>query len=69
MEDNVWKMREIVRKMGMLQRRTDQIITYLNQKIDDEQVSDDLFRALASPVEELEWRISNIENNIKDEEE
>lgn len=66
MEDNVWKMREIVRKIGMLQRRTDAIVAYLNTKIDESDVSDDLFRALSSPVEELEWRISNIEKCIED---
>lgn len=66
MEDNVWKMREVVRKIGMLQRRTDRIVTFLNSRIEEENVSDDLYRALSSPVEELEWRIGCIERNIED---
>lgn len=66
MEDNVWKMREVVRRLQLLQRRTDSIVSYLSERIDAENVTYDLFRALSSPVEELEWRITNIEKCIED---
>lgn len=67
MEENVWQLREIVRKIGMLQRRTDKITTFLNERIEQDDVSDDLLRALSSPIEELEWRITTIERNIWNE--
>lgn len=69
MEDNTWKMREIVRKIEMMQSRMDRLTSFLNKKIDEGNVSDDLLRTLLSPTEELEWRLENIEKNIQDIEE
>lgn len=66
MEDNTWKMREIVRKIEMMQSRMDRLTSFLNKKIDEGNVSDDLLRTLLSPTEELEWRLENIEKNIQE---
>lgn len=68
MEDNIWKMREIVRKIEQMQTRLNKLRTYLENRIDQENVSDELLRSLSSPTEELEWRISSIEQNIEDPE-
>lgn len=65
MEDNIWKLREILRKIESLGMRINQIESYLNRKIDNGDVSDDLIRSLSSPVEELEWRISDMDNNMR----
>ena len=69
MEDNVWKMREIVRKLEMVQGNINRINSYLEDKIDRNQVSDELLRALSSPTEELEWRVDSIWQNLNDMEE
>lgn len=69
MEDNVWKMREIMRKLEMVQGNINRINSYLEDKIDRNQVSDELLRALSSPTEELEWRVDSIWQNLNDMEE
>lgn len=69
MEDNVWKMREVVRKLEMVQGNINRINSYLEDKIDRNQVSDELLRALSSPTEELEWRVDSIWQNLNDMEE
>lgn len=69
MEDNVWKMREVVRKLEMVQGNINCINSYLEDKIDRNQVSDELLRALSSPTEELEWRVDSIWQNLNDMEE
>lgn len=67
MEDNNWKMREIVRKIEQMQTRLNKLRNYLEERIDEGSVSDELLRSLSSPTEELEWRISSIEQNLAEE--
>lgn len=69
MENNTWKMREIVRKIENMQRRLDRISTTLYKHIDNDTVSDELLRALSSPTDELDLRIEQIEGYLRDTEE
>lgn len=69
MENNTWKMREVVRKIENMQRRLDRINTTLYKHIDNDTVSDELLRALSSPTDELDLRIEQIEGYLRDTEE
>lgn len=69
MENNTWKMREVVRKIENMQRRLDRINTVLYNHIDRDNVSDELLRALSSPTDELDLRIEQIEGYLRDTEE
>lgn len=69
MEDNTSRMREIVRKIEMLDTRMNKLASQLTRKIDEDNVTDELLRTLSSPIEELEWRVSCIERNIEELEE
>lgn len=57
-------MREIVRKLETVQTRLNRMVSYLEGKIEQGDVSDELLRTMASPTENLEQHIENMEENL-----
>ena len=63
--EDIWKLREIVRKLEGLESQISKIASFLEEHIDNENVTEEMVRYFDGPVDELERRVQDMMQDVE----
>lgn len=63
--EDIWKLREIVRKLESLESQISKIASFLEEHIDNENVTEEMVRYFDGPVDELERRVQDMMQDVE----
>lgn len=63
--EDIWKLREIVRKLEGLESQISKIASFLEEHIDSENVTEEMVRYFDGPVDELERRVQDMMQDVE----
>lgn len=63
--EDIWKLREIVRKLEGLESQISKIASFLEEHIDNGNVTEEMVRYFDGPVDELERRVQDMMQDVE----
>lgn len=65
MNDNIKKIQSLVQSISNMQNQLDKVVSFLDERCDAGEVTDEMVRYFTGPTEELERRIKSMVQDVE----